>query len=287
LLAVVVCFIVAVAWITLAGSRGDASPAFAARVSPPLELAAQDETDFSKFSHTSARHASLACASCHVRAADNSTVPRLPGHKACTDCHLAQFVTPNAAMCAICHATVEGENPPVKNFPALRSFNARFDHAQHNAGAARPPQGCVACHAHSARRAASLTITASFNAHAECYTCHTPNAQSAGRDISTCGVCHTTGARFFRTPTLATAFRVGFSHATHGARERLSCADCHQLRAGAAQSRQVASTLPTEHFAASRAQSCATCHNNRRSFGDADFNDCRRCHKGQTFRAGI
>lgn len=289
LLLAAVCFIFAVASFTFAVSRGveSSESASASRGSSPLELATQGENDFSKFSHASARHASLTCAFCHARAADNSTVPRLPGHKACTDCHLAQFVTPNVPMCSICHTTVEGENPPVKNFPALSSFNARFDHAQHNAGAARPPQGCTACHAPSSRRAASLTIPASFNAHAECYSCHTPSARADGRDIATCGVCHTTNARFFRTPTVTAAFRVGFSHATHGARERLACADCHQLRAGAAQSRQVTSTIPVEHFAASRAQSCATCHNSRRSFGDADFGDCRRCHKGQTFRAGV
>ncbi|MCA1817202.1 MAG: hypothetical protein LC746_12480 [Acidobacteria bacterium] len=296
MLAALACLFVAVASILFAGSRAGSSPrerlppaapsSYGARASASLENSAQGEPDFSTFSHTSQRHASLACASCHARAADNSTVPRLPGHKACTDCHLAQFVTPNVPLCAICHTTVEGENPPVKNFPALRTFNARFDHAQHNAGAARPPQGCAACHAPGARRAASLAIPAGYGAHAECYACHTPGAQANGRDIATCGVCHATSARFFRTPTSAPAFRVGFSHATHGARERLSCADCHTLRAGAAQSRQVTSTLPAEHFAAARAQSCATCHNSRRSFGEASFGDCRRCHKGQTFGAG-
>ena len=268
----------------LAGGR---DTAFNARASAASSAAAsRDENDFSRFSHASQRHASLACASCHARAADNSAQPRLPGHKACTGCHLPQFVTPNAPLCFVCHAVVEGENPAVKNFPALRSFAARFDHAQHGAGAARPAQGCAACHQPAARRAAALTIPAGLAAHSACYACHTPEARAAGRDIATCGTCHTASARLFRTPTLAHAFRVGFGHAAHGARERLSCADCHRARAGLPQSRQVSSPLAAEHFQSARAQSCMTCHDNRRAFGDADFRDCRRCHKGQTFRGG-
>lgn len=287
LLTLLACLAVAFILISNSDTRGVGSIVSAAAVSsPPPPGMAQPEGDYSKFSHASTRHAALACDSCHRRASDNSIVPRLPGHKACTDCHLPQFVTPSAPLCVICHTSVEGENPPVKNFPGIRSFNARFDHAQHGAGAARPAEGCAACHQPFARRAAAVTIPASFNAHTECYTCHAPGAQSSGRDLASCGVCHELGKRFFRTPTIATSFRVGFSHAAHGSRQRLGCADCHQTRGGLPQSQQVTSTRPLEHFPASRAQNCATCHNSRRAFGDADFNDCRRCHKGQTFRAG-
>jgi c(7)-type cytochrome triheme protein len=264
----------------------------AASVAPnsPAPVAPQQQqgmsgVDFSKFLHNSPRHASLACAACHAR--DNSTRPNLPGHKACTDCHLPQFVTANNPMCAICHTDVQSGNPPVKAFPGIRSFNAKFDHAQHNTGAARPANGCVACHTPASRRSAAMTIPASFNAHGQCYTCHTSNAQSNGRDIASCGVCHSLTARYFRTSTNARAFRASFSHATHGARQRLGCNDCHNLRAGAAQSRQVTAPAVSQHFNTTRAQSCMSCHNGRRAFGDADFNDCKRCHKAQTFRMGI
>jgi cytochrome c553 len=120
----------------------------AVAIAPAAPAPAAQEQDFSKFQHGSAKHASLACASCHQRARDNSISPAydgrasLPGHKACTDCHLAQFVQQNNAMCAICHTSVENSaHPPVKDFPGLLSFNARFDHAQHNTGAARPAAG--------------------------------------------------------------------------------------------------------------------------------------------------
>jgi c(7)-type cytochrome triheme protein len=262
-----------------------ASNAPAAVAAPPQQPSSG--MDFSKFMHQSQRHASLACADCHRREAGNAARPALPGHKACTGCHLPQFVTQNIPMCVICHTDLNSQNPPVKGFPSLRSFNAKFDHAQHNRGAARPASGCAACHTPAARRAAAMTIPAGFNAHAQCYNCHQPGSESNGRDIASCGVCHSLTARYSRTSTNARAFRANFSHATHGARQRLGCADCHNLRAGLPQSRQVTAPSVSQHFNTTRAQSCMTCHNGRRAFGDADFNDCKRCHKAQTFRLGV
>jgi len=243
--------------------------------------------NFSVFPHNSKRHRELDCSACHTRAVNNSKMPNLPGHKACIGCHLPQFVTNNIPLCSICHTDLNSRVPPYKAFPSIRSFNAKFDHAQHNTGAARPSNGCVACHTPVARRGAAMTIPANFNAHDQCYKCHTPNAQSNGRDIASCGVCHSLAANYFRTSTNARAFRASFSHATHGARQRLGCADCHNLRAGLPQSRQVTAPSVAQHFNTTRAQSCMTCHNGRRAFGDADFNDCKRCHKAQTFRMGV
>lgn len=243
------------------------------------------QTDYSAFRHTSARHASLSCSSCHVRL-NNSATPGWPGHKACTDCHLAQFVTPSVPMCLICHTDVKSGNPGLKNFPANfnEPFNVKFDHAQHISGAARPDSGCAACHKASGRRAAALTIPVNLGAHNLCYTCHTPGSKTAsGRDLGSCGVCHSTRP-FARTSANSRAFRFAFSHAKHGRAQRLDCADCHRVTAGAPQSRQVSSPSALQHFP-SRGSSCATCHNGRRTFGaDLAFGDCRRCHSGATFR---
>src|ERR1051325_9377050 len=103
--------------------------------------------DYSEFLHTSQRHSSIACNSCHERT-DNSATPRFPGHKACTDCHRSQFTTPAIPMCLICHTDTKSNNPPLKNFPTSfkEPFNVNFDHAQHNTGTARPPNGCAGCH---------------------------------------------------------------------------------------------------------------------------------------------
>ena len=253
-------------------------------VSLPVAAAeAQGAThDFSKFSHASDAHRGIDCASCHHRA-DNSPPPRLPGHKACTDCHLQQFVAaPASPMCAICHTGLESRDPPVKSFPRLASFNVKFDHAQHTTGGGRPESGCAACH-QPARRGVALSMPAGLDAHARCYTCHTPQAKAAGRDIASCGVCHSL-APYRRTATTAPSFRLGFSHAAHGARQGLTCASCHAVRAGLAQGAQVSAPRAAQHFPPARAQSCATCHDNRRAFGGEDFGDCKRCHTGPTFR---
>lgn len=244
--------------------------------------------DYSKFLHTSQRHASLECAACHVRH-NNSVTPSFPGHRACMECHSAQFIsTPSLPMCAICHSKLEGQNPPLKAFPAgfKERFNVKFDHAQHNIGDVRPQEGCALCHT-PARRGMALSIPSGLNAHNQCYVCHTPGRQSdAGRDISSCATCHAQ-APYARTSTNARAFRASFSHADHGSRQRLGCADCHNLTAGLPQSRQVSAPRTAQHFSSSRVQSCMTCHNGRRAFGDTDFGDCKRCHKGQTFRMPI
>lgn len=240
--------------------------------------------DYSKFSHTSQRHASLDCASCHQRQSNSST-PGFPGHKSCIDCHQAQFFTPKTPLCNICHSGLSGSNPPLHNFPARfkESFNVKFDHAQHNTGDARPAESCAACHTASLRRGVAMTIPASITAHNKCYQCHTPGRTSGGRDISSCATCHTL-ASYRRTQTNAVAFNANFSHAKHSFRQRLDCADCHTLRAGLPQTKQVSSPRTAQHFPPSRTVSCATCHNNKRAFGEADYDDCKRCHTGATFK---
>jgi hypothetical protein len=245
------------------------------------------ELDYSNFKHTSERHASLACTACHVRTGDNSGTPRFPGHKACTSCHLSQFVTASVPMCSICHANVNNSNPPLKSFPAKFKdrFNVKFDHAQHNTGSGRPQNGCAACHSRLGGRVAALSIPTSISAHNQCYTCHTPNSKSAaGRELASCGVCHESRA-YSRTSTNARAFRYAFSHAKHGSAQRLDCADCHRLSAGLPQSRQASSPAASEHFPATRGTTCLTCHSGKRSFGgDLSFKDCRRCHTANSFK---
>lgn len=251
-------------------------------------LAAQERGgDYSRFSHASQRHASLACDSCHRRAG-NSARPDWPGHKDCTGCHLDQFVTPGVPMCAICHANVNEREAPLKSFPEnfKESFNVKFDHAQHMREGTRPREGCAFCHDRPLRRGAALSIPAGLlNAHGKCYTCHTPESKTLnGREMASCATCHER-ARYAQTSTNARAFRASFSHAAHGPRQRLGCADCHNLSAGMPQSRQVSAPLTVEHFSSGRAMSCMSCHNGRRAFGgDLDFKSCRRCHTGQSFR---
>lgn len=250
--------------------------------------------DYSKFSHSTPKeHANLMgqsnCVSCHRRS-DNSPIPRLPAHKDCTGCHLIQFTTATPSdnpICTICHTRdgLHSSNPPTKTFSGLSSFNARFDHAQHLLGieSARPVEGCAACH-NPANRGIAVTIPARLSAHQTCYQCHSPGMQAS--NFSSCGSCHELGG-YSRTPTMIRAYRLGFSHADHGARNRLSCETCHRVKGrGLPQAQQVSSIVPAQHYPSSRAQTCRSCHNGKRSFGDVGpgFADCRRCHKGLTFK---
>lgn len=235
----------------------------------------QGSGDFSKFAHMEPGHARLPCLLCHRRD-DDSPRPRLPGHTPCSGCHAEQLSNAGSNICAICHT--DARSGAVKPFPALRTFNMTFDHARHtNAVGAN----CATCH-RPARRGVALSIPAGFNAHATCFQCHSPRAQSGGRDISSCGTCHRVGG-YARTPEWTRAYRVNFSHAKHGARQRLNCGSCHQVRAGLPQRRQVTAPAPQEHNRNLRAQSCLTCHDGKRAFGGYDFSSCKRCHLGRTF----
>ena len=272
--------------IGLAGLSIDA----ARRVEPTLQVTS---ADYSRFSHSSPReHADLMdrknCESCHRRGA--GVAPTFPLHKDCTGCHLVQFTAANRGaevnpICIICHTKdgLNSSNPPTKTFSGLRTFRAEYDHAQHLQGKenAKPAAGCVACHTATLRGVAQ-SIPAHLNAHRICYECHSAGKQAS--DLSSCGVCHSLGS-YAPTSTNAASYRVSFSHAEHAGRARLTCTSCHNLKGrGLPQGKQVSSNSAFEHFAGSRAQSCATCHNGRRAFGDADTHDCKRCHKRDGFR---
>jgi hypothetical protein len=245
------------------------------------------DLDYSSFKHNSQRHASMACTACHQRAADNSVKPSFPGHSACINCHGNQFLTSSSPLCTNCHSDVNSGKPPLKSFPATfkERFNVKFDHAQHMTAAVRPKNGCAACHNQAVNKGAALAIPTGLNAHSQCYACHTPASKSAaGRDLASCGVCHDAKS-FSRTSTNADAFRMSFSHAKHGSRQKLECVACHTLTAGLAQGKQVSSPRTAEHFSAGSVKSCQDCHNGKRSFGgDLAFKDCARCHTGPSFR---
>lgn len=235
--------------------------------------------DYSKFQHSSRNHSRLPCLLCHRREG-NLPRPQLPGgsgHLPCAGCHAQQFSSPESPICTICHTDVK--TGAVKSFPRLKSFRMKFDHSRHLNMAS---VSCATCHRPS-RGGVALSIPAGFNAHTTCYRCHTPRAQSGGRDISSCGTCHQLGSHT-RTPTQAAAFKVGFSHAKHGAPQKLNCNECHIVLAGMPRRRQVTAPLALNHHAPAGAKSCATCHTGKRAFGGDDFSVCTRCHTKTTWR---
>lgn len=265
------------ALVLIFNSRASARPSESSPAATEDEFdSAAAQGDFSVFPHNNAAHSRLTCLLCHRRET-NAPQPRLPGHTPCAGCHAQEFNNAGSNICNICHT--DRQTGAVKAFPPLKSFNARFDHARHTAGMR---QNCAACHKPN-RRGVALSIPSRLNAHVTCYQCHSPRAEAPdGRDISSCSTCHELG-RLARTSENARAYRVNFSHADH-ARAGVSCAACHNVRAGAATGRQVTAPVPQMHNLSTRAQSCMSCHNDRRAFGTENFANCKRCHEGTTFR---
>ena len=266
--------VILIAAASLTNSRASGTPNGSEKEPPQQQMQMPEGMDFSKFLHNTQNHARLPCLLCHRR--ETAARPSMPGgnsHLPCAGCHAQQFASSDSPICTICHTDVK--SGALKGFPRLRSFRVKFDHARHTRTG---NTSCTTCHRPS-RGGVAMSIPAGFNAHTTCYRCHTPRAQSSGRDISSCGTCHQLGG-YARTPQFTQAFRVGFSHAKHG---KMTCNECHQVRAGMPQRRQVTNPEPLNHHAAGRGQSCLTCHDGKRAFGGDDFSACKRCHTGTTW----
>ena len=247
----------------MASAADEASPSVFADPEQPV--------DYSRFRHGNEYHTRLPCLVCHRRD-DNSARLSLPGkinHLPCAGCHGLQFSDPASPICTICHTNPQ--SGALKQFPGLRSFNARFNHSRHSR------VNCVTCHAPEGRGVAR-NIPSGRAAHVTCFQCHTASSSNA---MASCSTCHQPG-RLVRVSESALAFRRGFSHARHS--RNMNCRSCHTVRAGSARGRQVSSPTAAMHFAPAKTQSCASCHNGERAFGTDTFANCKRCHVANTFR---
>lgn len=215
--------------------------------------------DFGVFKHESPQHDRLPCLLCHVRN-DDSPKPRLSGHTPCASCHVQQFADKSNAICTVCHTNKEtGE---VKAFPALASFNVKFNHAAHF-----KETNCAACHKNE--NGGGMSKPSAADAHATCFQCHTADKLIGEKNIGSCSTCHEKG-----TPNriVDTAKTIGFNfdHARHSG---VNCQSCHNETTG----NQMSEISVAMHK--DTTNSCATCHNEQKAFGANEFSDCRRCHQ--------
>lgn len=235
------------------------------------------ETDYGTFSHSVKEHEDISCNACHAR---EGTKLKYAGHSSCVDCHFREFVQAESQICAVCHTASKTRPDELQAFPARFSegFNMMFDHAQHSRGNARPVQGCAACHR---PKGSAQTIPAGISTHTQCFTCHTPESR-----IGSCNTCHDLAPYQRVRPRKSKVLNYVFSHADHTARQGVSCVDCHSPKPGARQGQQIRFPVAIQHFVRRTAKgsiTCASCHNNRRAFGEKDFADCKRCHTGSGF----
>lgn len=241
---------------------------------PPSVQKISDKV-YDTFAHNVPEHKEIECDSCHKRES-NSLELKFPGHDSCINCHLNEFTNPQSGICVICHDDLQTVPATMKSFPVRfnEGFNMKFDHAAHERGAGRPVQGCAACHK---PQGAAQTIPAGINTHATCFTCHTPES-----NIGSCNYCHEM-APYQRTVASSQLFKAVFRHSDHTFRQGVNCSDCHTVRPGAPQSKQVAAPVGVQHFSSGGQVSCRTCHNDVRAFGEKDFANCKRCHQGSGF----
>jgi c(7)-type cytochrome triheme protein len=236
------------------------------------------DKDYSKFDHQSEQHQRLPCLVCHTSDAGSGKV-KFKGHIPCSSCHTQHFEQRNEALCSVCHMDIDsGEMKP---FPAVSSFKTSFSHAVHT-----PQANCTTCHS-SVGSGVGYSIPAGTNAHANCFQCHATDSkvanklQGEGRPIDSCATCHQPGSP---NPITASSpnYLGGFSHARHVNARGVSCNSCHTVRKGTGEG-QVTGPAMRMHKSAGRSESCATCHNGKRSFGANDFDNCKRCHQGNSF----
>lgn len=229
------------------------------------------DKDYGKFSHAVPEHEKIDCDSCHDR---EGTKLKYAGHSSCIDCHMGEFVKQDSNICAICHTNSQTNPAELQAFSARfqEGFNMTFDHAMHSRGAARPPQGCAACHQ---PQGASRTIPAGISTHSQCFTCHTPQS-----NIGACNICHAIEPYTRVVQRKSDVLNFAFSHSDHNS---VGCAECHSPKANAPQGKQITFPVAVQHFPRRNAITCATCHNDRRAFGERDFANCRLCHKSSGF----
>jgi hypothetical protein len=217
-----------------------------------------------------------------------------PGHKACVECHITQFVT--RQTCGICHNLEQGltSRPPQRDFPARRDYNAYFDGKQHADHVNKYALGdgrkldCGYCHKPTPKQAA-LTIPS----HPECYVCHAPASGDAKASLKVgCGICHTQmveGVEPFFKKYTSRAFGASFTHRSHIGYGGGRCDTCHTIEGNYNQPLPAPTKIRVkEHLSPGErgGRGCFSCHDGGTHYGRAVFSGedagaCAKCHKTQ------
>jgi hypothetical protein len=254
----------------------------------------------------------LKCDSCHERRdAAKEIVPttdrnkqlslKFPGHKACVECHVAQFTARPQQTCTICHETKQGliARPPQRDFAQRYDFNAFFDAKQHelhvtyNLPNSGQKLACNFCHKQDAKPAV-LTIAS----HQECYVCHSPTSgdQKAAQK-SDCKVCHTEQAMSvqpFSAKYVSRAYGAQFTHKEHISYMGGRCDMCHTISGGYNQPTPTSLRVKQHLSPGERSgRGCFSCHDGGMHYGRKVFSgepgtegggSCNKCHTREDFK---
>lgn len=108
----------------------------------PAQREPRAAKDYSRFSHRSEKHKSLACSACHKaptanwpRASGFPDVADYPGHSSCASCHRTEFFKgARPIICSICHTKVSPRDGARFAFEKPKQpgqFNTIFPHDKH------------------------------------------------------------------------------------------------------------------------------------------------------------
>lgn len=263
-----------------------ATPPLAAAVPALAQIADVSEKNLSRFDHTSEKHQSLKCETCHVRT-DNNPTPSLPAHAACIQCHSNIYTdekfSQRQAFCTLCHVwPVEAAQIRLVSFPKrMQQFGIKgFSHRAHmdrsKMPADQPPLQCSTCHKVGVRvvEVSDRGMQVGKPRHAECYACHTPQSAKPG---GSCGVCHiekqSAVAVGSRASLAFTKFR--FEHRAHLKSRRIDgdCAKCHKP-VQADESAKIDISSISARMGMRHSSSCWSCHVRARE------PVCTKCHRG-------
>lgn len=226
---------------------------------------AVDTTKTIGFNFNHANHSGLNCNTCHNDlGGNNMSAPTVAMHsqvagQSCASCHNGgqAFGAKTFSDCRSCHT----------QFAGTRSFGVRFDHSNH------AKVNCATCHK-SGGKTAAFTVPSGEGAHTTCFECHSPTKRGTTMNNSYCFSCHQAGNPE-KFGAQAQSIAANVSHSKH---RNMNCNSCHQTRGG-----DMSAPAFAMHKASKNVTSCATCHNNKRAFGE-DFSNCKRCHTREDFK---
>lgn len=263
-----------------------------------------------RFSHATATHKKLDCASCHkvptpnwVAARGYPDVAQFPGHVACASCHRQDFFVGNKPVfCAGCHTNVSPRSAPLFPFPVRtrsHEFSTIFPHGIHQdviASVPRERAPVAVAHFVNVGFMRSADDPVRFN---NCAICHetatalpkfvsrTPEGQKPIVDDG-----FTPSARFFKTmpSSHASCFECHYQGVKPAA---TNCAGCHHLTQAYSPSPVTRRySLKFDHAEVNEkgdlvhTRDCMTCHvrisgnNDLKTMKDADvpIMTCTACH---------
>ena len=234
------------------------------------------------FSHASASHAKINCASCHKNPTANWVTARgypdvadYPGHSSCIGCHRADFFAGNRpAICAGCHTNPGPRGSARFPFPVRtrsQEFTTIFPHDVHqNLIAANRPKNDVAI-AHFASASYVRTDDLKPPVFNNCAVCHETTAtlpKFGPRGLPSLQPLADAAADSF-APTAAFFKNSPNSHAScftchyqNQKPDRTNCAGCHTLTAPYIESNEIARySLKFNHLSTNHVnKDCVTCH---------------------------